>query len=53
MPSFRQSFAHAKWTLERICSVVPYLSIGPIGQLAHFFFSAVRQFRRIDQLVPN
>jgi hypothetical protein len=29
-------------------SVVPYLSIGPIGQLAHFF-SAVRQYRQIDQ----
>jgi hypothetical protein len=28
-------------------AVVPHLSIGPIGQLAHFF-SAVRQYRQID-----
>jgi hypothetical protein len=32
--------------------VVPHLSIGPISELAHFF-SAVRQYRQIDQLVPN
>ena len=33
-------------------TVVPHLSIGPIGQLT-YFFSAVRQYRQIDQLVPN
>jgi hypothetical protein len=32
--------------------VVSYLSIGPIGQLAHKF-SAVRQYRQIDQLGTN
>jgi hypothetical protein len=35
-----------------IAYVVPHLSIGNIDQLADFFL-AVRQFRPIDQLVPN
>jgi hypothetical protein len=33
-------------------SVVPYLPIRRIGQLAHFF-PAVRQYRPVDQLAPN
>jgi hypothetical protein len=33
-------------------SVVPHLSISPIDQLA-YSFPAARQFRQIDQLVPN
>ena len=33
-------------------AVVPHSPIGRIGQLAHFF-PAERQYRPIDQLVPN
>ena len=40
----------ALYSLRR--SVVPYLSIGAIGQLANFFL-AVHQFRLVYQLVPN
>ena len=40
------------WRVDWNSSVVPYLSIGPIGQLAHLF-PVVRQFRHFDQLVPN
>jgi hypothetical protein len=32
--------------------VVPRLPIRPFGQLAHFF-PALRQYRPVDQLVPN
>jgi hypothetical protein len=37
---------------ELLRSVVPYWSIDPIGQLAHFF-CAVRQYLPVDQLVRH
>jgi len=37
---------------NRIPAVVPHLSIGPIGQLGHFF-DAVRQYLPVDQLVRH
>jgi hypothetical protein len=47
-----RSRAASSISRARIRSVVPRLPIRPFGQLAHFF-PALRQYRPVDQLVPN